>query len=362
MINEISLKAELANIGRRGFNGTIVISHSGERLVECFGYANHEKKVPSSECVLYDIGSLTKQFTSAAILHLQMLGELSVNNHLADYLPKLTGEHATITLHHLLTHTAGLPHDLGFDYEPIDRDAYLDLAATTPLVSKPGEAYAYSNVGYSLLAAVVEIVSKAGYESYLRRNLFAPAGMPDTGYLFPRRDCYTVAIGYRTKSILGYTHRKVMGRPDEQPWASDGPYWHLRGNGGILSSANDMLRWHEALMGEDILDAAAKHSLYAPHIDRSSEAERFYGYGWTVEPNVWNTLLISHNGSNGIFYSDYFRFLQKNVTVFVATNSFRKQDRDIADRLADAMFNPSHKRPPYWSFSIGSTTINFGGD
>ena len=373
MLNKPALKAELADIGRCGFNGTIVISHKGERTVECFGYANREDNVASSARVLYDIGSLTKQFTSAAILHLQMQGKLSVNNFLAEYMPNFSDDSATITLHHLLTHTAGLPHDLGRDYDPIDRDTYLDLAAAVVLSSKPGDVFSYSNVGYSLLAAVVEIVSGVGYEQYLRTNLFEPAGMRETGYVLPNRDILPIALGYANRNILGYSYKKVLGRPDDQPWALDGPYWHLRGNGGILSSANDMLRWHKALIGTDALDAHSKCLLYGHHIRTSSQREVFYGYGWDIEPNEWNTLLVSHNGSNGIFYTDFLRFLDKDIAIFIATNSlrkrgfiqtnsFRKCDRGVAERIVDAMFNPSPKRPPLWSVTVGSTTVNFGGD
>ena len=102
--------------------------------------------------------------------------------------------------------------------------------------------------------------------------------MFDTGYLLPDWPATRIAVGYRSDDGSRF------GRPDEQRWDVDGPYWHLRGNGGILSTADDMLRWHDALAGDDILDDEAKALYYAPHVEEGPGAGTHYGYGWAVFP------------------------------------------------------------------------------
>jgi CubicO group peptidase (beta-lactamase class C family) len=218
---------------------------------------------------------------------------------------------------------------LGADDERVDRDQYLRLVAETPLVRPPGTGYGYSNVGYSLLAAVIEVVTGDSYETYLHDALFEPAGMASTGYVLPDFDPQDVAVGY--------VGDEAMGRPNEQPWADDGPYWNLRGNGGILSTAEDMYRWHLALLGDDVLDEASKAALYARHTREGPGADSFYGYGWALIPTGNGSWLVTHNGGNGIFFADFLRFLDEDITIFLATNAARRRDEDAAYRLAAAM-------------------------
>ena len=132
-------------------------------------------------------------------------------------------------------------------------------ALAAPLVAPPGTRFHYSNVGYSVSAAIVERVSREPYERFLARHLFRPAGMRHTGYVLPRWKRRRVAVEYDRR---GRSH----GRPFEHPWAPDGPYWNLRGNGGLLSMARDMARWHRALEGDRVLGARAKRRLFAPRV------------------------------------------------------------------------------------------------
>jgi hypothetical protein len=258
-----------------------------------------------------------------------MDGLLSVDDPVSDHLPELTGEKAEITLHQLLTHTAGLPEALGDDDEPIGRSEYLRLVAETPLEGAPGDEYAYSNVGYSVLAAVIEVVTGGSYEEYLRTALFEPAGMMSTGYVLPDWSSHVVAMGYEGG--------EPVGRPHEAPWADDGPYWHLRGNGGVLSTAEDMYRWHQALLGDEVLDAAAKEAFYGRHTTEGPGASSYYGYGWAIFPTPWDTWLIAHNGGNGIFFADFLRFLDEDVTIFLASNAADTVEEDAALRIASAV-------------------------
>lgn len=318
----------LRSLGDEGFSGVVLVDTGEQVIVRGVGEADREAGVANGPDTAFDIGSVTKQFTAAAVLRLQMDGRLTVEDTLGDHLPGLPAEKADITLHQLLTHTAGLPDSLGEDDEPVGRDEYLDRVARTPLIHPPGGGHSYSNVGYSLLAAVIETVTDDTYEAYLQEALLGPAGMTSTGYLLPGVPDRLVAVGYDGADRVG--------RPRDLGWAQDGPHWNLRGNGGLLSTAPDMLRWHRALLGNAVLDAAAKDLLYGRHTPEGEGADSFYGYGWALLPTPFDTWLISHNGGNGVFFADFLRFLDEDVVVFVATNAV--QDEDTAYRLAEALF------------------------
>src|SRR4029077_12786787 len=199
---------------------------------------------------VFSVGSITKQFTAAAILKLEMQGKLHVEDAIGKYLANVPDDKRAITLHRLLTHTAGLESDFAGDYDPVSRDEYVKRILASKLRTKPGEVFFYANSGYSLLGAIVEIASGMPYEKYLRDNLFLPAGMKDTGYKLPNWPATRVAVGYHDG--------KRWGRLTEKPWAGDGPYWALRANGGIHSTLDAMLPWHIPLPGGAIFPPRGK--------------------------------------------------------------------------------------------------------
>jgi CubicO group peptidase (beta-lactamase class C family) len=306
----------LARTLPEGPGGTVVAAR-GDRIVHCegFGVADREARIAATCDTVYDVMSITKQFTAAAILKLEMMGELRVTDPISTYVGPVPADKRGITLHHLLTHTAGLVEALGDDYEVLSRDAMLAEALASKLLSAPGAEFHYSNVGYSVLAAIVEKVSGVGYEQFLTTNLFAPAGMSSTGYVLPRWERDQVAVEYDARG-------DSRGRPYEQPWAADGPYWNLRGNGGLLSTARDMFRWHRALTGDAILSASARTKLFAPSV-RVPDSDESYAYGWGIiaadgERIAW------HDGGNGWSLANYARSLDDSpgnaVMVFWVSN------------------------------------------
>ena len=317
-----SVEEVLVQLGDTDFSGIVMIDDGGELGLSTYGYADANANVGIDEHTVFDIGSLTKQFTGAALLRLEMDGLVSVDAPLDQYLPELTSPLAEVTLHQLLTHTAGLPDAIGDDYEAIDRATYLERAMAQ--AAEPGE-FRYSNTGYSLLGMVIESVSGVTYEQYLHDVLFEPAGMDSTGYVLP---------DWKSKSIaIGYDGDTALGTPNEQPWADDGPYWNLRANGGILSTADDMRRWHKALRKDDILSDEAKDKLFGRHVSEGDGADSFYGYGWASFPLGDDRWFHGHNGGNGVFFADLLRFPDDDVMIFLASNR-SGADEDVAFRLA----------------------------
>ncbi|HET6232280.1 MAG TPA: serine hydrolase domain-containing protein, partial [Longimicrobiaceae bacterium] len=223
------------------------------------------------------IGSITKQFTAAAILKLEMEGKLSTADTLGRFFPDAPADKRGITIHQLLSHTSGLAEDPGGGEER-DRERGIRKIFDTPLAAAPGTRNIYSNPGYVLLAAIAEKVGGMDLDELQRRELFAPAGMPRTGYRIP-------AAGGPAPAKL-YVGDASNGSPMDDAY----PNWARTGSGGVMSTAGQMYRWMRALKGDAVLSAAAKRKMWTPVLDD-------YGYGWGLRGSPWGRT-IGHNGGN----------------------------------------------------------------
>jgi CubicO group peptidase (beta-lactamase class C family) len=313
-----------------GFSGAVLVAKDGQVILEKgYGLADRENKVPYTADMVSCIGSVTKQFTAAAILKLEMEGKLTTSDLISKYLPGVPPDKAGITIHHLLTHTAGLSGDLGgSDEEPIGRDVLVAKVMAAPLVSKPGERFEYSNEGYSLAAAIVERVSGTGYEAYLRQHVLLPAGLTDTGYQAPGWPLARLPIGYTPEG-------RPWGRVYKNGWLPDGPGWYLRGNGGIQSTLADLYRWHLALEAGKVLSADAVKKFQTGYV-ASMGGER-YGYGWGVQTTRRGTNVVSHNGGNGFIFSDVRRYLDEKVVIIAMSNQPVIPATQLAPRQLEAL-------------------------
>jgi len=325
----------LSDLEASGNSGHVLVAVDGEVYKRGFGLADREKEIPFTPETITTTGSITKQFTGAAILKLEMQGKLKTTDLIQKYFKNVPADKQAITLHQLLTHSAGFPGAIGDDYAAISTDEFEKMAFQTPLLFEPGKSYEYSNVGYTLLAILVEKVSGMTYEQYLRKELFDPAGMNTTGYVLPDFSKSQVAVGYRNE--------KLWGKPTEKTWSNEGPYWHLKGNGGMLSNAEDMYKWHMALADEKILSAKAKEKYYGKHVKEGEGANSYYGYGWSIVPTPRGTDMITHNGGNGIFKSDFLRYPKEDVVVWFGTNAVNKTNRDAGWEIARMVFQPEYQ-------------------
>jgi CubicO group peptidase (beta-lactamase class C family) len=303
-----------------GASGTLVAVR-GRRIVACegFGLADHAAGVPADCDTVYDIGSITKQFTAAAVVKLEMLGRLDVEQPISDWLGPVPADKSGITVQHLLTHTSGLLASLGSDYQPLTRKQLVRRALASPLRSTPGTTYHYSNVGYSLLAVIIARASGRSYERFLARRLFRPAHMTQTGYRLPRWRRSDVAVEYDAEGL-------PQGRPMDHPWAASGPWWNLRGNGGLLSTARDLARWHRALLDHRVLDRRAQRELFRPRVPEEAGGQSWSGYGWVLLDTPVGEVAW-HNGGNGWSYAELTRVLGRGLMVFWVTNQVRGAGR-----------------------------------
>ncbi len=320
-----------------GFSGSILVAHEGEVVLRAgYGLADRETRRAYTPETVQTHGSITKQMTAAAILLLEQRGELSVDDTLDRFFDDVPADKRGITVHQLLTHTAGLRGGIGGDEDPIGADAYVERALAEPLAREPGTGHGYSNMGYSLLGIVVERVSGRGYEHFLREELLLPAGMHDTGYVLCDWDEDRLAQGYHKGERWG----RVYGRG----WRDDGPGWHLRANGGMHTTVDDMYRWLNTVRGEGALDAETAQRWTKGVVDEGYGGT-LYGYGWVERETEWGTM-VSHSGSNRIFTADYVWLPEIELFVYIQGNTSMVPTDRQRGRLLDAAFDPAFPMPP----------------
>jgi len=309
-----------------GFSGTVLLARNGEVLLnKGYGWANVEARVPNTDETVFPIESVTKQFTAAAIVTLEMQGELQTSDPISRFFANVPDDKTKVTLHHLLTHTSGIITGTDEYYDDASREAIIDLALSTPLRFSPGERDAYSNIGYALLAAVVEQVSGMDFEAYLYTTLFAPAGLESTGYRRPDWSARTLA------------HRYALGEDNGTVLDSPFPDWNRIGASDVMSTTQDLFRWHTALLGSDILSEESKRRMYTP-------VANDYGYGWYISDGDHGRLVEHDGGSSKGTAADFRRYLEEDLVIIVLTNhdgEYMLFSARLRDNIRDLVFGAS---------------------
>lgn len=331
------LDAYMRHMNEQGLSAAVVCVRDGKVLLDAgYGYSNQENKIVNSTQTVSTVGSITKQFTAAAILKLEELGKISTKNTLGELLKDVPQDKKSISVHQLLTMTSGFVEALGDDYEKLGRSAFLERAMHSELIFEPGTSFLYSNVSYSILGALIEIISGQDYEIFCRKHLWLPAGMKSTGYVQPDWKREMLATGYNKKG-------ENSGTSLDKVWDSDGPYWNLKCNGGVLSTCEDMYSWYKALRGEDVLNNKQKMRMYTPYMAEGPGGQSHYGYGWSIVTTQRNTRLITHNGGNGIYFADYLNYEDENTFVYVSSNSSKRGMQDVAWELGRMILIPGYE-------------------
>ena len=321
------LKTIDAKLSEAGFSGVILVSQNDSILFnKAYGRKNTQENGLNKMNTVFDICSITKQFTAAGILKLSMDNKLSVKDKLSKYFDAVPEDKKDITIHQLLTHSSGLDIGVGEDYESITEEEFLKRVFGSQLVDPIGERFNYSNMGYSLLALIIEKVSGMEYENFLNESIFKPSGMHHTGYIIPQWKNSQVANGFRD----GVEAKK----PNEENWSRKGPYLNLKGNGGILSTANDMLLWSKSIRDHKVFDKATTSKYLYPHFQAKSIYSN-YGYGWGVENVGSENELILHAGGSDLFASDMWMYPKKGMTIIVLSNTAEQYVYQIARKISN---------------------------
>ena len=324
---DTDVQSALQNAGAPG--ATIAIVEDGAVVyARGFGDRDVTGSLPADVATHYEIGSITKQFTAAAILQLKEAGKIDLDAPLARYLPN--APHArSITIRELLTHTSGLPDYIdGPDVEalassPATYDQLIARVSDKPLQFKPGTGWAYSSTNYLLLGRVVEVVSAESWESYVRAHLFAAAGLTETATIAQEPQLPDMARGY-----AGDNGKPVASAPLAESWA--GPA------GGIVSTVGDLAKWGSALASGRIISAADYQLMITPaQLPGGTNTE--YGFGMDVDtfagqPRIW------HNGNTFGFDASDQLFPDRHVRIVVLTNSEHGNSDLIAASIYDDLF------------------------
>lgn len=277
--------AYLDRLQRLGFSGAVLLARGDEVILhEGYGWADSEAEVSANRNTVYGIASLTKQFTAAAILDLVAQGRLRRDTRLAEVFEDVPTGLSDVTVHRLLTHTGGLDAQYGPSFEVIGRDSLLQRIWGSTHEGRDS-SYRYSNAGYSILAAMVEVVSGLPWETYLERRLLHPTGLDRTAYLDADWPPEENAV-YR---VEGATYTSLLDRP--------APLWHFIGNGGLMSTVGDLYDWWRALRGGEVVPDSLVAAMFTPHVEEFDGNGTKYGYGWEIRPGAEGRC-ISHGGSS----------------------------------------------------------------
>ena len=301
---EDRLQAAFAELERSGVTALLAVSHQGGPVViREFGAAKSDG-VPAGRTQV-DVNSVTKTFTGVAFLKLAAQGKVKFDERLGDIFPNVPQDKAGITVHQLLIHSAGLVESVGPDPEQLSRDEFLQHTFASRLSSAPGKKYRYSNAGFSVLAAILELRSGKTYESYLREDVLQGLGLQDTGY---------AAIYDEARSL-----RTEKGLPIMQAsWGGHQPYWNLIGNGGLVSTAEDFIKFRQALTSGRIVPLDLVKLSQTAHVAESRFGDSYYGYGLVVQEKPKLGRFFWHDGGNGVFSAKWIDYLDQGDLIFTA--------------------------------------------
>ena len=314
------------------FQGTVLVVRDGKPVLsKGYGYANAEFQAPNTPQTKFLIGSITKQFTAAAILQLQEQGKLSVNDPITKHLPSYPADPGDrITIHQLLTHTSGIP-SYTDDAELMARRTVempvADLVTTfqdRPLEFTPGTEWRYSNSGYVLLGLIVEAASGQSYEQYLQDHFFTPLGLTGTGYTHNEPILPLRASGYALKdgSLVNAAHVAMS-----LPFSA----------GAIYATVGDLAAWDRALHGDKVLSAASQQQMFTP-------VQQNYGYGVLMMERSGHKLIMHDGGIDG-FSSHLARYPDDGVTIVVLGNNESVNASELGFALAAIMFGQPYDLP-----------------
>ena len=330
----------MQRLEKLGYNGGVLVRRDGRTaFARSYGFANRAAAIRADTATVYNLGSITKQFTAATILRLEEMGKLHTTDSLSRFFPNAPADKRNITLHQLLTHTAGFNSDYSpSDYEPTTRDEYVRRMFAAKLRSAPGTAFSYANSGYSLLAAIVELAAGRDYEAALSDLVLRPAGMLQTGYKAPAWNPARIAHGYQDGRDWGTIVDRIA--------MVGAPYWELRGNGGLHTTLGDIARWDAALENSTVFSDSSRRKFMTGYVNEGPAGLSKYAYGWAVMKTSRGTRLVTHNGGNGVYVAELLRFVDDHVTIFVTSTVSGLTATSAVTVIAKIVVGQPYELPP----------------
>ncbi|HEX5151645.1 MAG TPA: serine hydrolase [Parafilimonas sp.] len=314
------------------FNGTVLVAKNDTILLnKGYGYRNAALKVLNNEQSIFQLGSITKQFTAAVILKLEQEKKLSVSDKIGKYFPDYP-KGDSITIQQLLTHTSGIynyTNDANFMAneitKPHNREQMIALFKNKPLNFSPGTAWNYSNSGYSLLGYIIEAVTRKSYEEAVRRYIFAPLGMTHSGFDFTHLDSPDKTTGY---FILDNNRATIAPVVDSTVSFSAG---------AIYSTTGDLYLWHEALQQNTILSKEQQEKAFTP-------VKNNYGYGWGID-SIEGKRRVGHGGGIPGYVTNESRVPEDDIDIVLLSNASDRSLDKITGDIYAILYNKPYELP-----------------
>lgn len=314
------------------FSGSVLVAKQGAVLLNK-GYGPREAaaRLPNTENTIFQIGSVTKQFTTAIIQKLQEEKKLSVQDKVSKFFPDFP-KGDSITIEHLMTHTSGIysyTSDRNFMStevsKPQTREKMMALFKDKPLVFSPGTSWQYSNSAYSLLGYIIEEVTKKPYEQVVREYIFQPVEMTHSGFDFTNLKRPEKATGYFVLNDVDTVKSPIVD--------SSVAY----SAGSIFSTTGDLYRWHKALQNYTILSKQLQEKAYTPVRNK-------YGYGWGID-SIEGKRVVAHSGGIHGFTSNFTRMPEEDIVVIFLSNNASPALYEMTNKIFDAFYNKPYTLP-----------------
>jgi CubicO group peptidase (beta-lactamase class C family) len=314
------------------FNGNALVLEGGKVILQSgYGYQNVDDKTLHYPKTIFQIGSVTKQFTATIILKLAQQGKLKLTDKLSKYYPAFI-KADSISIHHLLSHTSGVYNytdDGAFMQNevttPVTEQRMLDLFSKKELDFSPGTQFKYSNSGYYLLGAIIQKVTHQSYEQVVREMIFQPAGMTHSGFDFAHLKSSDKATGYASLQD-DEIHKDRM--VDSSVSFS---------GGAIYSTTGDLLKWHYALLNNKIISRVSLDKAFTVYKDG-------FGYGWVID-SVAGKKAVYHNGSIPGFTSNIYRIEKNDVCIILLNNTGNPQIDEITKGIVYILYGKPYTLP-----------------
>jgi len=345
-------KSLMENLAREAyekgsFNGAWLYAESGTVVSKgAFGWRDAENKLPVREDTIFEMASITKMFTASAVMLLVRAGKLGLDDEYAEYFPEYP--YPGVTVRHLLTHTSGMPDDFetwtwvcpAWENEkripPCSEILRFIRDSGEEASHAPGETFRYTDIGYCLLANLVEKLSGVPFEDFLKTNIFGPAGMKDSGIFHTRRDGRP-SDRFARNMVLeddgSYVPSDLSEGTASYVVGSDG----LNGCDYLYTTLYDMLAWDRALREEKVLTLGEQRTMYTPvklnsGEDYAGEDGEGYGFGWGIVNDGEHGLIVSHSGGMPGLETWFEHFVDEDRTLIILNC------RDYADIRAFVSF------------------------
>ncbi len=308
------------------FNGNVLVAEKGKVIYKkSFGFSNDSTKEKLNENSIFELASVSKQFTAMAIVILKEKGKLNFDDKMSRYIPELSN-YDNITVRHLLNHTSGLPDymeimDTVFDKRKIatNIDIINIFAKLKPdVLFEPNTQWQYSNTGYALLASIIERASGMSYAEYLSKVIFKPLKMTNT-FVYTRRyapkklDNYAFGYVY-SDSLKKYCLPDDLNETKQVVWL-DG----IVGDGTVNSTVVDLLKWDRALYTSKLISQESKNEVFTSS-ELNDSTKTNYGFGWFIEDNGVYGNVVNHSGGWPGYMTLIDRHIQNDKTIIVLLN------------------------------------------